>query len=193
MHFYLILSQPCSSLAVPKVGPICFGDLSPARRSRISTPFPCQYFAISLCRSIYHCAVGLSWYRVFVLSEWPRPGFSSLPWTLIYSTSRLMRDGACPLMSEPWGARNVCMSMDPGDVRKELLYVSRCKKYTCELLAADIRDSRVLFSCASCFLINVQPCVCLLFLSGFLTSLKNTSNHLDLHKRNSRLNQINIW
>lgn len=57
-----------------------------------------------------------------------------------------MRDGACPLMFQPWGAKNVRMWMGR-EWRKEraALYVLQNKKYTCELLAVDEHGPPVLF------------------------------------------------
>lgn len=108
MHLSLIFSHPFSSFPLPKVGPICFGDLSPACRRRISTPFPCQYFAISLCRSIYHWAVGyeLVWgvLLIWMTQDWGSPLCPEL-WFIQPVGS--MKDGACSFRRLPWGGENV--------------------------------------------------------------------------------------
>lgn len=83
-----------------------------------------------------------------------------------------MRDGACPLMFQPWGAKNMRMWMGPSDVRKEPLCVLQNKKYTWVISSRNMS---------------------LLFFLDFFNIFEKYFQSLRFTLKEQQTYQINIW
>lgn len=82
-----------SLLHIPKWVPSAFGTSPQHEGAGKAHHFPVDSFLLACADPYIPELEGTGRCRVDFLSEQPRPRFSSLPWTLIYSPSRLMGDG----------------------------------------------------------------------------------------------------
>lgn len=88
------LPHPLASLLhIPKWVPSAFGTSPRRGGAGKAHHFPVNTFLLACADPYIPELQGTGRCRVDFLSEQPRPRFSSLPWTLIYSPSRLMGDG----------------------------------------------------------------------------------------------------